>query len=262
MDRMSMNPHHAPRLSGRRRLRCCRCRDAAPSLSRRSSPQISTSVPRLAIAASPAPPSKPPSPASARHRRSRAAPDLRELPAQHARHHRLSRHLSTASPTPSSSPATSTPCGCATPPRRSGPTCRFAREDKQLASLIEGVIRRQAAASCSIPTPTPSCARPRDKPLSWAVHDQTDMKPGVGERKWEVDSLCYPMRLAHGYWKATGSTAPSMTSWRDAAHRIVKTFREQQRKHDRGPTTSSAARPCPPTPCPFAATAIPRGPSA
>ena len=45
------------------------------------------------------------------------------------------------------------------------------------------------------------------------MNDATDHKPGVGERKWEVDSLCYPIRLAHGYWKATGSTAAFDSEW-------------------------------------------------
>ena len=34
--------------------------------------------------------------------------------------------------------------------------------------------------------------------------DKTEMKPGIHERKWEIDSLCYPIRLAYGYWKETG----------------------------------------------------------
>jgi uncharacterized protein len=61
------------------------------------------------------------------------------------------------------------------------------------------------------------------------------MKPGVGERKWEIDSLCYPIRLAHGYWQATGDKAPFDDDWRAAMHLVLKTFREQQRKLDRGP---------------------------
>ena len=65
--------------------------------------------------------------------------------------------------------------------------------------------------------------------------DHTEMKPGVHERKWEVDSLCYPIRLAYGYWKTTGDTAPFDQSWRDAISLVLKTFREQQRKHGPGP---------------------------
>lgn len=34
--------------------------------------------------------------------------------------------------------------------------------------------------------------------------DKTEMKPGIHERKWEIDSLCYPIRLSYGYWKETG----------------------------------------------------------
>jgi uncharacterized protein len=74
-----------------------------------------------------------------------------------------------------------------------------------------------------------------DPPLSWAVHDKTKHIPGVGERKWEVDSLCYPIRLAHGYWQATGDAGPFDAEWKQAAWTIVRTFRTQQRKDGPGP---------------------------
>ena len=61
------------------------------------------------------------------------------------------------------------------------------------------------------------------------------MKPGVHERKWEVDSLCYTIRLAYGYWKTSNDTAPFDDEWREAISKIVQTFREQQRKDGRGP---------------------------
>ncbi|HVX57935.1 MAG TPA: glycoside hydrolase family 125 protein, partial [Candidatus Saccharimonadales bacterium] len=69
----------------------------------------------------------------------------------------------------------------------------------------------------------------------WSIHDRTQMKPGVGERKWEVDSLCYPVRLAHGYWKETGDTGPFTGEWKQAMHAVVETFRIQQRKTSHGP---------------------------
>ena len=40
------------------------------------------------------------------------------------------------------------------------------------------------------------------------------MKPGIHERKWEIDSLCYPIRLAYKYWKLTGDTTPFDSSWK------------------------------------------------
>ena len=125
------------------------------------------------------------------------------------------------------------------------PYLPFAREDKQLASLIEGVIRRQSRCILLDPYANAFMRSTADKPLSWAVHDETDMFPGVGERKWEIDSLCYTIRLAHGYWKATGSTAPFDSQWGESAHRIVNTFRQQQRKQNFGPYHFQRSSPVP-----------------
>jgi hypothetical protein len=129
------------------------------------------------------------------------------------------------------------------------PYLPFAKQDKQLASLIEGVIRRQSRCILIDPYANAFLRSTSDKPLSWAVHDDTAMKPGVGERKWEVDSLCYTIRLAHGYWKATGSTTsgtgPFDHQWQASARRIVETFRQQQRKHDRGPYHFQRSSPIP-----------------
>jgi meiotically up-regulated gene 157 (Mug157) protein len=57
----------------------------------------------------------------------------------------------------------------------------------------------------------------------------------VHERKWEIDSLCYPIRLGYHYRKITGDTAPFDAAWQEAMGRILQTFREQQRKNGRGP---------------------------
>ena len=65
--------------------------------------------------------------------------------------------------------------------------------------------------------------------------DKTEMKAGVHERKWEIDSLCYPIRLAYGYWKETGDISPFDTDWAAAMRLVVKTFKEQQRLENNGP---------------------------
>lgn len=111
----------------------------------------------------------------------------------------------------------------------------FAKQDPGLSRLIEGAVRRQARLVL-LDSYANAFKRNTDQPaLDWAVHDLTDMKPGVAERKWEIDSLCYVVRLAHGYWKSTGNTAPFDATWHQAARRIVQTFREQQRKDGLGP---------------------------
>ncbi|SEM37929.1 hypothetical protein SAMN05428989_3686 [Pseudoxanthomonas sp. GM95] len=111
------------------------------------------------------------------------------------------------------------------------------REDAALRRMVHGLIRRQAACIRLDPYANAFLPDGTSQRLKWSLNDITEMKPGVGERKWEIDSLCYPIRLAHGYWKASGDTAPFDDDWRAAMHTVVKTFREQQRLHDRGPYT-------------------------
>jgi uncharacterized protein len=115
------------------------------------------------------------------------------------------------------------------------PYLRFARQDVKLAALLEGIVRRHARMVLIDPYANAFTRSESDKPLPWAVNDKTEMKPGVAERKWEIDSLCYVTRLAHGYWRATGNTAPFGLQWSAAAWKIVETFREQQRLADQGP---------------------------
>jgi meiotically up-regulated gene 157 (Mug157) protein len=106
-------------------------------------------------------------------------------------------------------------------------------QDPALQALIAGVINRQTR--CVLLDPYANAFYKDATKVSDWRSDLTDMKPGVHERKWEVDSLCYPIRLAHGYWKTTEDTAPFDLAWRDAIAKIVQTFRQQQRQHGRGP---------------------------
>lgn len=115
------------------------------------------------------------------------------------------------------------------------PYLRFAKQDPKLASMLEGVLRRQVRSVLIDPYANAFTRSTADPPLSWAVHDFTVMAPGVAERKWEVDSLCHILRLAHGYWQATGDTRPFDSTWKAAAWKIIDTFREQQRFNNHGP---------------------------
>ena len=116
------------------------------------------------------------------------------------------------------------------------PYLPLAGRDAALRQLIEGVIRRQTRCILIDPYANAFMADPRAMTdLRWALHDRTEMKPGVAERKWEVDSLCYPIRLAHGYWRATGDAAPFGEAWRAAMRLVLTTLREQQRKAGPGP---------------------------
>ncbi len=110
------------------------------------------------------------------------------------------------------------------------------RKDAHLATLFRGAIARQARSILLDPYANAFMRDATAKTnLSWAMQDQTQMKTGVAERKWEVDSLCWPMRLAYRYWQASGDAAPFDNIWVSAQQAIVRTFREQQRKDGRGP---------------------------
>ncbi len=116
------------------------------------------------------------------------------------------------------------------------PYLRFARQDPALQALFRGLIRRHAGCILIDPYANAFMRDPNAKTdLGWAKDDMTTMAPGVAERKWELDSLCHVIRLAHGYWSATGDTAPFDARWREAMRRVVATFREQQRKDSPGP---------------------------
>jgi uncharacterized protein len=115
------------------------------------------------------------------------------------------------------------------------PYLALAKRDNRLRELLEGVIRRQARLILIDAYANAFMRDTTAAPLKWAVNDKTQHYPGVGERKWEVDSLCYPIRLAYGYWQQTGDTGPFDAQWKEAAWTIVRTFRAQQRKQGRGP---------------------------
>ena len=115
------------------------------------------------------------------------------------------------------------------------PYLPLAAGDDRLRALLEGVIRRQTRCLLLDPYANAFMADLNAPPLPWARTDQTEMKQGVGERKYELDSLCYPIRLAHGYWKHTGGTQPFDARWHEAMRLVVATVRVQQRKHGPGP---------------------------
>lgn len=105
-------------------------------------------------------------------------------------------------------------------------------EDQKLKTLIAGVINRQT--QCVLLDPYANAFNKELVPGEW-MSDHTDMKPGLHERKWEIDSLCYTIRLAYHYWKNTGDTSVFDNDWQKAVAAIVNTFKVQQRKDNPGP---------------------------
>lgn len=111
------------------------------------------------------------------------------------------------------------------------PYVRFANEDEHLRQMLEGVIRCQFSLICIDPYANAF----NDGPTGdGAVGDITEMNPNVFERKWEIDSQCYPIRLAYQYWKVTGDDSIFDATWKEAIGKILKVMKEQQRKNGLG----------------------------
>lgn len=108
----------------------------------------------------------------------------------------------------------------------------LAKDDAALQRLFRGLIARHARSVLIDPYANAFSRDPgaRQSPLYWVAQDLTTMRPGVAERKWEVDGLCHVIRLAWGYWRQTGDTAPFDSDWHRAAQSIVATLRAEQRK--------------------------------
>ncbi|RZK17951.1 MAG: glycoside hydrolase family 125 protein [Hymenobacter sp.] len=113
------------------------------------------------------------------------------------------------------------------------PYLQLVTQDAPLRQLVAGVINRQTR--CILQDPYANAFYNDPTKVGERQTDHTAMQPGVHERKWEIDSLCYPIRLGYHYWKTTGDERPFDAQWRRAIELIVKTFREQQRKTGPGP---------------------------
>ena len=101
----------------------------------------------------------------------------------------------------------------------------LAASDQELSSLIAGLISKQV--ECILLDPyanafnlTPVYQR--------EYYDCTDMNPMIWERKYEVDSLCYPIRLAYQYYHYTHNQDIFTSDFLKALHTIVDTFIVEQ----------------------------------
>ena len=81
------------------------------------------------------------------------------------------------------------------------PYLQLLAADKELQQLVAGLINRQTA--CILIDPYANAFNEGPTGSQWES-DFTNMKKELHERKWEIDSLCYPIRIAYFYWLLTG----------------------------------------------------------
>ena len=138
------------------------------------------------------------------------------------------------------------------------PYLQFVNEDPALKKLIAGVIGHQT--KCILKDPYANAFYGDAQKVGEWKTDQTTMLPGIHERKWEIDSLCYPIRLSYYYWKKTGDKQPFTADWKKGIETILKTFKEQQRKTGNGPYHFQRETPKPTDSLPMAGFGFPVNP--
>lgn len=114
------------------------------------------------------------------------------------------------------------------------PYLKYAPRDENLRLMLAGVINRQMICL----TIDPYANAFNDGPIEhqeW-MSDVTSVpyNPLVHERKWEIDSHCYPIRLAYEYWKVTGLEDVFGKTWIAAIENVLRVMRAQQRKESQG----------------------------
>lgn len=111
------------------------------------------------------------------------------------------------------------------------PYMRFVNQDPQIRKMIRGTILRQLKLICI--DPYANAFNMGATGSEWST-DLTEMNSFLHERKYEIDSLCYPIRLAYEYWKLTGDASIFGQLWQEAMRKVLETFRDQQRKDGHG----------------------------
>ena len=106
-------------------------------------------------------------------------------------------------------------------------------QDEKLRKMIRGLVNRQA--KCVLKDPYANAFyKDLSKESEWKS-DKPAPIPGVHERKWEIDSLCYVVRLAHGYYETCGDTSIFTAEWDRAMRLLVNTLETEQQKEGPSP---------------------------
>ncbi|MBR4206557.1 MAG: glycoside hydrolase family 125 protein [Clostridia bacterium] len=120
------------------------------------------------------------------------------------------------------------------------------KDDPDIRKLVTELVKRQAL--CIVNDPYANAFnRTGDEITQWQIRDDTEFRnPMAWERKYEVDSLCYPINLAWHLWKASGSAEHLDGDFKAACETVLKTF-ETEQNHAENSKYYFRRTDCPPT---------------
>jgi meiotically up-regulated gene 157 (Mug157) protein len=112
------------------------------------------------------------------------------------------------------------------------PYLLLCKDDPGLQDVLIGVLHRQLEYVVLDPY-----ANAFNKAANGAGHvtDETEMSPWVWERKYEIDSLCFPLELAYRLWRITGRVDVIDQRFRAAAGAILGLWTVEQDHEARSP---------------------------
>ena len=116
-------------------------------------------------------------------------------------------------------------------------------KDPTVAEILEGLMRRQFRCIAIDPYANAFNSSANG---NGHIDDMPLQDKWVFERKYEIDSLCYPIRLLYLYWKETGNTGLIREVLEDTARIIVDVWRVEQHHMEKSPYRF--IRPNPPVP--------------
>ncbi|WP_265458325.1 glycoside hydrolase family 125 protein [Enterococcus sp. HY326] len=106
-----------------------------------------------------------------------------------------------------------------------------AKEDEELAAMIAGLVKKQFFYINIDPY-----ANAFNETANHAGHqsDHTEMNDWIWERKYEIDSLCYPVQLAYLVYKNTGRADQFNADFLEGVKKILTVF-ETEQDHNQSP---------------------------
>lgn len=123
------------------------------------------------------------------------------------------------------------------------PYLLFCQQHQELQAMIAGVLQQQLHFITLDPYAN---AFNRHPDGSGHQSDLTDMQPQIWERKYEIDSLCYPLQLAWLFWKVTGITRHFNETFVQASNLILDLWETELHHEEQSPYRFQ--RPNPPAP--------------
>lgn len=107
----------------------------------------------------------------------------------------------------------------------------IAKEDEDIRSMISGLVQRQFRYINMDPY-----ANAFNEESNGKGHqtDDTEMTPWTWERKYEIDSLCYPVQLSYLLYKQTGDTSQFNEDFHEGVKKILHLWKVEQ-NHNNSP---------------------------